>query len=142
MSRSKKSAWLEGPSDLKEDDVVVDFPEEGDTVKVRGLPAAYSNQATSDAMEQRTWPNGQQTATIDTNKMEIIKFAHGCVDPSFDTHEAEIVFKRLGPAVKKVVAKIDELSGVDENAVADTHARFPSSGDEPSGQSGSNGSAA
>ena len=46
MERSSKSAWLDGPGDLREADVE-DVPVEGQSVRVRGLPAAISTQASS-----------------------------------------------------------------------------------------------
>ena len=125
MGRSKKSAWLEGPGDLKEAEVT-DVPVEGETILVRGLPAAYSNQASSEALELKTMGR-DQIATINTAKLEVIQFAHGCVDPTFTVAEAQVVSERFGPAFKKVIAKIDELSGVDKEAIEQATARFPSS---------------
>lgn len=130
MSRSTKSAWLEGPGDLREADVE-DVPVKGQTVRVRGLPAAYSNEASSEALEWRTWPNGQQTATVNTAKLETLQFAHGCVDPQFTVDEARAISQKFGPAFKKVVAKIDELSGVDKEAITDANKRFQGGDAEP-----------
>ena len=125
MGRSKKSAWLEGPGDLKEAEVE-DVPVEGETILVRGLPAAYSNQASSEALELKTIGR-DQIATINTAKLEVIQFAHGCVDPEFTLAEAKIVSERFGPAFKKVIQRIDELSGVDKEAIEQANARFPGS---------------
>jgi hypothetical protein len=131
MTRSK-SAWLEGPGDLAEA-VVEDVPVKGQSVKVRGLPAAYSNQASSEALELKQ-VGPAQIATVNTAKLEVLQFQHGVIDPEFTRDEAEQVSKRFGPAFKKVIAKIDELSGVDKEAIADANARFPAGG---TGESGS-----
>ena len=125
MSRSTKSSWLEGKGDLKEADVE-DVPVPGESVRVRGLPAAYSNQAQSEALEMKTI--GQtQTATVNTARLEELQFVHGCVEPSFSEGEAHQIAQKYGPAFKKVIAKIDELSGVDKEAIETAEARFQGS---------------
>jgi hypothetical protein len=139
MSRSSKSAWLEGPGDLREADVE-DVPVEGQSVRVRGLPAAYSNEASSESLEWRTWPNGEQTATVNTAKLEVLQFAHGCVEPTFTVEEATAVSRKFGPAFKKVVAKIDELSGIDKADIEAANKRFQ--GGDGSSDAVSNGASA
>jgi hypothetical protein len=131
MSRSKKSAWLEGPGDLREAEVE-DVPVAGESILVRGLPAAYSNQAQSEALEMKTIGR-DQIASVNTARLEVLQFAHGCVDPEFTVAEAEIVAKRFGPAFKKVIAKIDELSGVDKEAIDAANERFQSGGARANG---------
>lgn len=128
MGRSNKSAWLEGPGDLKEADVE-DVPVAGQSVRVRGLPAAYSNQASSEALELKTIGR-DQIATVNTARLEVLQFAHGVIDPTFTVEEAQQVAERFGPAFKKVIAKIDELSGVDKEAISEANARFPSGGSD------------
>lgn len=132
MARSTKDAWLKGPGDLKEADVE-DVPVEGQTVRVRGLPAAYSNEAASEALEMKTTPKGDQIASVNSARLEVLQFAHGTIDPDFSLAEAEDIAKRFGPAFKKVVAKIDELSGVDKEALDATTARFQASGEGANG---------
>jgi hypothetical protein len=127
MERSKKDAWLSGKGDLKEADVT-DVPVKGQSVRVRGLPAAYSNQAQSEALEMKTIGR-EQIATINTARLEVLQFAHGVIEPEFTVTEAEQVAQSFGPAFRKVIAKIDELSGVDKEAIEDASARFPRSGE-------------
>lgn len=126
MGERKKDAWLSGPGDLKEA-VVEDVPVPGESVLVRGLPAAYSNQATSEALEMKT-VGRDQVATVNTAKLEVLQFRYGVIDPVFTQDEAEAVAAKWGPAFKKVVAKIDELSGVDKDSIEAAEARFPASG--------------
>jgi hypothetical protein len=135
MARSK-SAWLEGPGDLKEADVE-DVPVTGDSVRVRGLPAAYSNQAQSEALEMKTGARGEQSATVNTARLEVLQFAHGVIDPTFTVGEAEKIAEKYGPAFKKVIEKIDELSGVDKEAIEQTQSRFPAGGEVKAGENGS-----
>lgn len=131
MSRSTKSSWLEGKGDLREADVE-DVPIKGQSVRVRGLPAAYSNQAQSEALEMKTIGD-TQIATINVERVEVLQFAHGVIEPEFSVEEAEEIAKKFGPAFKKVVAKIDELSGVDKDSMDKAEARFPAGGSEPGG---------
>lgn len=131
MERSSKSAWLEGPGDLREADVE-DVPVAGQSVRVRGLPAAFSNEAQSEALEMVT-KGRDQIAKVNTATLEILQFAHGCVEPEFSVEEAKQVAEKYGPAFNKVVAKIDELSGVDKEAIADANARFQGGGEGEAG---------
>jgi hypothetical protein len=135
MARSTKEAWLTGPADLKEADVD-NVPVEGQSVRVRGLPAAYSNQATSEALELKNTPNGDQIATVNQSRLEILQFTHGVIEPQFNEQEATIIATRFGPAFKKIIAKIDELSGVDKEAIERAEATFPSNGASASGKAG------
>ena len=134
MARSTKEAWLQG-SDLREADVE-DVPVKGQSVRVRGLPAAYSNQASSEALELISGPRGEQKATVNTARLEVIQFTQGVIEPQFSEEEARLVAEKYGPAFKKVIAKIDELSGVDKDAIDKAEARFPASG---SGEAAENG---
>jgi hypothetical protein len=124
MQRSDKSAWLgPGAGDLREQDVE-DVPVKGQSVRVRALPAAYSNQASSEALVYETF-RGEQRARIDTGKLEVLQFAHGVIEPSFTVAEAEQVAKTFGPAFKRVIEVIDEISGVDKEALEEAQVRFP-----------------
>ena len=46
----------------------------------------------------------------------------------FTVDEARLVAQKFGPAFRKVIAKIDELSGVDKEAIDKANATFPHSG--------------
>ena len=131
-TRSSKDSWLKGPGDLQEADVE-DVPVKGESVRVRGLPAQYSNEATSTALEMKTLPDGSQIATVNTATLERLQFEHGVVDPKFSAEEVEAIAKKFGPAFKKVIAKVDTLSGVDKQALEDAATRFPASGDSANG---------
>ena len=132
MGRSTKESWLEGPGDLKEAEVE-DVPVKGQSVRVRGLPAAYSNQASSEALEMKTTARGEQIATVNTGKLEVLQFAHGVIDPKFSVEEAQVIATKYGPAFRKVVEKIDELSGIDKEAIEEANARFQAGGTSTNG---------
>lgn len=136
MARSSKASWLEGPGDLQEAEVH-DVPVKGESVKVRGLPAQYSNDATSRALEMKTLPDGSQVATVNTATLERLQFEHGVIEPKFSAEEVEQIAKKFGPAFKKVIGKVDELSGVDKKAMEDASTRFPAGGSSEEGDEAS-----
>ena len=123
MARSTKDSWLEGPGDLKTAEVE-DVPKVGESVLVQGLSAAHSNQAASEAQKLVIDRRGGQSASVDTARMEILQFAHGCVEPKFTVEQAEKIAERYGPAFRKAVDKIDELSGVDKDSFKEANDRF------------------
>jgi hypothetical protein len=111
-------------SDLVEREV--DLPSIGGSVKVRSLPAAYSNEASSKALRLISGPRGEQQATIDTAELEVLQALHGLVDPKLNSIEEARTFARnCGPAFKEVIKVIDEISGVDKEALESAQARFP-----------------
>jgi hypothetical protein len=125
MSRSTKEAWLAGPGDLQEDDVH-DVPADGMTVRVRGLSAKYSAEVQGQL--KLVQQGREQIAKIDVAAMELLQFVHGCIDPTFTEQEARLIQQKFGPAFKKVVAKIDELSGIDKEAIEKVEQTFPAGG--------------
>lgn len=127
MTRSK-DAWLTGPGDLAEA-VVEDVPVPGQSVLVRGLSAKYSAEVQSQL--KMTQEGREQIAKIDVASMERLQFQHGCVEPSFTAAEAAAIQERFGAAFRKVVAKIDELSGIDKDAIEQVEQRFPAGGTAP-----------
>jgi hypothetical protein len=125
MTLSKDA--LLGASDLVERDV--NLPSIGGTVRVRSLPAAYSNQAQSEALEMVTI-RGEQTARVNVAKLEALQVLHGLIDPKLDSiQEAQALAQKLGPSWRRIVTAIDEISGVDKEAIERTNALF-----QPGGQ--------
>lgn len=139
MSRSTKDAWLQGPGDLKEADVD-DVPVAGQSVRVRGLSARYSAEVQGQL--KIVTEGREQIAKIDVASMEMLQFVHGCIDPVFTVDEAKLIQEKFGPAFRKVVEKIDELSGIDKDAIEKAEARFPVGGEAEAGPLLGNGSAA
>lgn len=138
MARSKES-WLQGPGDLAEAEVE-DVPVKGQSVLVRALSAKYSAEVQG---QLKLVQNGnEQVARIDVASMELLQFVHGCIDPVFTREEAASIQERFGSAFRKVVAKIDELSGIDKEAIESTEQRFPHSGAGETGTDGDSGAPA
>ena len=126
MARSTKESWLAGPGDLAEEEVE-DVPVKGESVKIRALSATAANGATSDAITT-TEVRGQQVMKVDSVKLDQLRFQAGVVEPDFTLDEVRIISAKYGPAFNKVIAKIVEISGLSNEAVQETEARFPSSG--------------
>lgn len=123
MAHLTREALLEA-SDLETREV--DLPSIGGSVKVRSLPATYSNQASSEALELTTGRRGEQVARINTAKLEELQVLHGLVEPKLNSIEdARVFMTRCGKAAKKVVEAIDELSGIDKEALESAEQRFP-----------------
>lgn len=136
MARLSKDALL-GASDLRQEEVELETI--NGSVLVQGLGAAYSNEAQSEALEMKTIGR-DQIATVNTRKLEAIQVLHGLVEPKLGSlAEAEQFMERCGPAARKMVEKIDELSGLDKEAITEAHARFPSSETDEAGGVGGNG---
>lgn len=131
MGYIEKGALL-GATDLREQDV--ELPSIGATVRVRGLPAAYSNQAQSEALELVTGARGEQTAHVNTEKLESLQVLHGLIEPKLTSLEEVRTFAmNCGPAFHEVVRAIDELSGIDKEEIERTNAVFQAGGTEAGG---------
>lgn len=138
MGRLTKDALL-AASDLKEEEVDL-APHVDGTVLVRSLPAAYSNQAVSEAMEMTTATSGAQTARVNSAKLEELQVLHGLVDPKLSSlEEVRQLSHQVGAAWQRIVKKIQDLSGVDEKAVERTNAMFQGGGQSKEGVSAGNG---
>lgn len=133
MGERKKDAWLAGAGDLKEK-VVEGVPVSGESVRVRALPAYYSNEAVYKALEMEQDGRGnKQTARVNAAELAVLKFQYGVVDPVFTYEESKKISQLWGAAFDRVVEAIDELSEIDEEAVKAAEARFQGSGDVADG---------
>jgi hypothetical protein len=126
MQRSSKDSWLGGPGDLAEAEVE-DVPVTGESVKVRALSAKYSAEVQGQL--KLVTEGREQIAKIDVPTMELLQFQHGVIEPQFSRAEAEQIQERYGAAFRKVIAKIDELSGIDKEAIEKVEATFPVGGE-------------
>ena len=134
MGILSKDALL-GASDLIEREV--DLPALNGSVRVRSLPAAYSNNAITEALETTLDERGRQTARVNTSKLEELKVLHGLVDPKLSTpEEAHQFATQCGPSWTLIVNAIDEISGIDAKAAEKVEATFQGSGTAEGGASG------
>lgn len=112
----------------------VPLPSLGFSVKVRALPAAYSNLAQSEATELVNTENAkgriEQTVRIDHAKRDALKVLHGMVEPKLHSLEDAITFAQnvsVG-TWQKVVDEIDRLSGLTEEEAQRVEAVFHGGG--------------
>ena len=127
--RQKGDAWhaarrthgSQVPATSREADVE-DVPVAGESVRVRGLPAKYT--AEIQGQLKLVTEGREQIAKIDVPTMEMLQFVHGVIDPEFNEPRPPQIQERYGPAFRKVVAKIDELSGIDKEAIEKAEPRF------------------
>jgi len=110
------------------------------SVRVRALSAKYS--ADVQGQMKLVQEGGSQIAKIDVAAMERLQFLHGVIEPEFGEAEVAIIQERMGSAWRKVIAKIDELSGIDKEAIEATEQRFPAGGDQPEDEPAADGVAA
>lgn len=136
MGRLTKDTLL-GASDLREEEL--ELPAIGGSVIVQGLPAAFSNQASSEALELKS--NGrEQVATVNTAILEEIQLLHGLKDPKLGSREeARKFMEQNGPTARLIINKIDELSGVDKEAIENANNRFQAGGTKAAGSDVGNG---
>lgn len=113
-------------SDLREAEI--ELPALGGSVVVQGLGAAFSNEAQSQALEMKRVGNAQ-IASVNTALLEEIQLCHGLKDPKLSREEARKFMENNGPSVREIIDKIDELSGVDKDAIEDANARFQGGGE-------------
>jgi hypothetical protein len=93
------------------------------SVRVRGLSAKYA--ADMQGQIKISTQGRQQVAEVDAAAMELVQFVHGVIEPQFTETEAKQVQERFGPAFKKVIEKIDELSEIDKDSIEKAKATFP-----------------
>jgi hypothetical protein len=115
-------------NDLEEREV--ELPTIGGSVKIRALPAAYSSQASSEAMELQTGRRGEQTARVNTVRLEELQVFHALIQPKLGSvEEARQFMQHCGPAARTLIEQIDEISGVRKEDLEAAQARFPVSGE-------------
>ncbi len=137
MAILTKAALL-GASDLVEREV--ELPSIGGEVRIRSLPAAYSNQAQSEAIEMVQGRRGEQTTHVNSAKLEALKVLHALIDPKFDSIEEVTAWaETVGPAWHKLVTSIDEISGIEAEDVEKANATFPAGGQGERGSDVANG---
>jgi hypothetical protein len=131
-------------SDLREKTVALPSLGQGSEVRIRSLPAEYSNAALSQAIEVVQGPKGEQTTRMDNGKLELLQVLHGLVEPRLESLAAVQTFaKNCGPAFKTLVREIVELSDLTAEAAEMTAERFQAGGagaPEASDHAASNGS--
>lgn len=130
MGRLTRDTLL-AASDLSQREI--ELPTLGGSVVIRSLPAAYANQAQSEAMEQvQQVGRREQVTRINMQKLEALQVLHGLVEPKLNSlAEAEQFAKQCGPAWNTLVQAINEASGINNAEVERVNAQFPDGGTQP-----------
>lgn len=104
---------LEAP-DLEEREVEV--PEWGGSVKIRSFSKAAQQDLRRKAMVKNE---------LDTDRLEMLMFIHGVVEPQFTEEHYEALRQKSAGAIDRVLRAILELSGLTREAVDQAKRLFP-----------------
>lgn len=115
--RFDKQSWLDGPGDLDEVEVHVDAI--GDSVTVRALTAGQLASIQDQCLHMKN-----DVMKVDSQRMGVLKFARGVVNPVFSEDEANVIAHKFGRSFSLVVGVIDEISKASEEDVQHARRRF------------------
>lgn len=115
--RLDKGSWLNGATDLEEAEVYVEAV--NDHVKIRALSAGQHARIQSQCLTMKG-----DAAKVDTQRLGVLKFVAGVIEPKFDEQEANVISHQFGPSFELVIKAIDELSGATEADVQAAMRRF------------------
>lgn len=115
--RFDKDSWLRGATDLEEAEVFVS--DEQGSVKVRSLSAGQLATIQDQCLVMKG-----DIMKLDTQRMAVLKFKAGVIEPKFTESEANVISMNFGQAFSLVVSVIDEISRASEEDVAKAKARF------------------
>jgi hypothetical protein len=114
---SAEQAIENAPSDLEERDVEDVF---GGKVRVRARSAHAATQVVQGNVKMVRGQPDVQIAAV-----QIAKFERGVIAPKFTHDQVVRLHRTSGPSFTKVVAAIDEISGMTEDAEEEAEATFP-----------------
>lgn len=115
--RFDKNSWLNGATDLEECEVEVEGI--NDSVKVRALSAGQLARIQDQCLSMKG-----DVAKVDSQRMGVLKFAAGVIEPQFDEQEANVISQRFGHAFSLVVGVIDEISKATDEDIQKAKRRF------------------
>lgn len=99
---------------LKEKEV--DVPEWGGSVKIREFTKSVQQQIRKEAKVA--------SDDIDLDKMELLMFIHGVIEPQFTEEHYERLRQSSASAIDKVLREITLLSGLSEENVKEAEKKF------------------
>jgi hypothetical protein len=130
MQRSTKDSWLSG-GDLVEEEIE-NVPVPGESVRIKALAASFSGLVQEEL--NISLDGRQEVGSVNVSAYEALVFQRGVVDPQFSIEEVHQIQDLFGPKFRKVVNRINEISGIDEEAIRKADDRFPAGGAGPNGQ--------
>jgi hypothetical protein len=108
------------PKDLKEE--VLEIPEWGYSVEVRSLTAAQSAR-----VKQRGFSFTEGGTDVAWAEMEIMQFLMGVRKPKFTEEQVLDLHNQSGAGFARIIAWIDEHSGIDKKALEESRKEFQES---------------
>lgn len=116
---SAEAALENAPSELEEVDVEGVF---GGRIRIRALTAAQTA-----IVKQHTVDTQGRSPTITWADMERTQFKFGVIQPAFSAEQVRTLQATSGPSWARVIAKLDEISAMDKEALRDAQKEFPES---------------
>lgn len=95
---------------------IVEVPEWGGAVKIRGLTKAAQQQV----RRQATGPDGQ----VDADRLEILMLAACVIEPQFTEEQVERLKQKSATAVDRVLQAVLDLAGLSPEAVKQAQKSF------------------
>lgn len=94
---------------------VVDVPEWGGVVRVRGFTKAQQQQMRKQATVAEE---------VDSDRLELLMFVHGVVDPKFSPDQAGLLQQKSAGLVDRVLTAVLEVSGMTKDALKKAEKSF------------------
>lgn len=110
------------PKDLVED--LLQVPEWGFSVRVRSLTAAQQAK-----VKQASIDLSGKAPDVVWAAMERVQFGEGVVEPAFTPAQVEQLHRSSGPGFARVIAKLDEISGMSKEELRKAQNEFRESDD-------------
>lgn len=105
------------PLDIQEKDVTDVFG--GKTVRIRGLTAAQAAHVKSVSFQTQG-----RTPSVAWGQMEIEQFKLGVLKPKLEHNQVVMLHRMSGPSFAKVIAALDELSGIEKDELREAQKEF------------------
>lgn len=112
------------PKDIIEADVEEVFG--GLTLRIRGLTAAQSAHVKQLSFQVK----GGRQPEFGWAQMEIAQFELGVIEPSFSKDQVLMLHRTSGPSFAKVIAKLDEISGIGKDELREAQREFQEPGQQ------------
>lgn len=103
-------------------EAVLPIPEWGKSVKVRSFTAAQSATVRQIGFQQEG-----EGLVVNWAAMEIAQFLMGVTEPGFSEKEVRALHMKSGRGFARVIAWLDEKSGLDKKAIEEAKERFQGS---------------
>jgi hypothetical protein len=109
-------------------DVTVEVPEWGGSVVVRPLTKRIQRDIRREATVNVFDPStGESHEELEDDKLELLLFQRGLVQPQITLEQAEQLLDRSASAFDRVLKSVTQESGLNKGAVTEAEKQFPAS---------------